>query len=199
MYKIIYWILGILVAMLLVLGVYILIQITQTPTASVSDTTTYTQTTTNSGNTSNTSNTSVVKAPPNPNTYKVNGQDGNPIAVKDFLHNNETVPDTVNPGYYYLAGSIGYCLGNGQCPSGYQTDDFTVTYNTSSEQFSVVLLTKPLATSRDEAEKFLMDRLGLHRIFLCNLHYYVSVPTSVDSTLAGSNLGFSACPGATAL
>ena len=189
MNKIIYWVLGILLAALLLLGVFVLLQINQKPPVDAGTSTA-----------SQSINDSIPSVPgtkiPSSNTFKVTAQDGTYILVKDFLHNKETVADTVNPGNYYLAGSIGYCLGNGTCPAGYRTPDFTITFNTATEQFSVALLTKPLATTRFAVEKFLMDRLGLHRITLCNLRYFVSVPSTVDSKMAGKNIGFSPCPGA---
>jgi hypothetical protein len=192
-YKLLYWIIGILILALIVAGIYMLVQLNKgVPT----DTTT----TTDQNNTSGGVNIPPVTVKtPNTNTASVTGQNGEVIAIKDFLHNGETVPDTVNPGFSYLAGSIGYCLGNGKCPSGYKTDEFTVSYNAATESFNVALLKMPLDTSRNDAEKFLMDRLGLHRIILCNLSYYVDVPSTLSSALAGKNLGFSICPGATIL
>lgn len=191
--KILYALLILGILLLVALGGYIFLNPTNTPTSTQN----VPQTT--SGVTTSPPSVTIKPAHPEQNTYKVTGQDGNPIAVKDFLHNKETVPDTVNPGYYFLAGSIGYCLGNGTCPEGYKTDEFTATYNTGTEQFSVALIKAPIAKARLDAEQFIMDRLGLHRIILCNLRYYVSVPSNVDSKYAGQNLGFSACPGATAL
>ena len=121
------------------------------------------------------------------------------MTVKDFLHNKETVPDTVNPGYFYLAGSIGYCLGDGSCPSGYKTNDFSISFHNADGAFTIELLAEPIAAARAEAELFLLDRLGISQAQMCLLNYWVGVPDSVNATFAGKNLGFSFCPGATQL
>lgn len=131
--------------------------------------------------------------------FTVKGSLGGSVAVKDFIHNGETVADTVNPGYFYLAGSVGYCLANGQCPSGAKTDDFIVTYNEKTQAFNVVLLTTPLKKSRAAAEVFMMDRLGINESQMCAINYWVGVPDKVDPLYSNSNLGFSFCPGATGL
>jgi hypothetical protein len=126
---------------------------------------------------------------------------GGYTGVEDFLHNGETVPDTVNPGRYYLAGSIGYCLADGTCPSGYKTSDFTITYSASTGVFNVTLLTNPLSTAREEAQTFLTSRLGATQNQMCNLLYYVWVSPLLDTTgiYGGVNVGWSFCPGETTL
>jgi hypothetical protein len=133
------------------------------------------------------------------NRIRVPLQNGSTFRVNDFLQNGETVPDTVNPGIYFLAGSIGYCLGNGTCPSGYATQDFAITYSTTSGEFDIAILNEPLAQNRQLAENFLMNRLGLKQFEMCGLVYFVSVSSSLNPRYAGQNLGFSFCPGAVAL
>jgi hypothetical protein len=130
------------------------------------------------------------------NAITVTTQSGHAVAVKDFIHNGETVPDTVNPGHYYLAGSIGYCLGDGTCPSGYKTDDFVVTYNESASSFNIILTAEPLSKARDEVGVFMLDRLGVTEAQLCTLRYWVGTTAEVNGIYAGKNLGFAFCPGA---
>lgn len=132
-------------------------------------------------------------------TMTITTMSGHTVSVKDFIHNGETVPDTVNPGNYYLAGSIGYCLGDGTCPSGYKTDDFVVTYNESAASFNIILTAEPLAKSRDEVGLFMLDRLGVTQAQLCGLRYWLGTTAGVNGVYAGKNLGFAFCPGATAL
>jgi len=123
------------------------------------------------------------------------------IKVKNFLKNGETVPDVVNPGQYYLAGSIGYCLANGSCPSGYKTNDFVITFSTSTGVFNITLTSQPFTSARNEAEQFLESRLNISEVAMCNLLYYVWVAPSLDPayTYDGINVGWSFCPGAVAL
>ncbi len=130
-----------------------------------------------------------------PQTVTVASQSGDPLMVKDFINNGETTPDVVNPGYYVLAGSIGYCLGDGRCPSGASTTDFKITYNSASQFFNIVIFTEPIGKVRSIAEYFLLDRLGLTQQELCTLRYSVGVPYRVSPINAGKNIGFSFCPG----
>lgn len=126
-------------------------------------------------------------------------QSGETVTVNDFIRNGETVPDAVNPGSYILAGSLGYCLSDGSCPTGAKSDSFNVSYNEKTHFFNVILLTEPLGTGRLEAEQFIMARLGISEQQACSLNYYVGTPYWVNEAYAGKNLGFSFCPGATAL
>ena len=121
------------------------------------------------------------------------------VTVKDFVHNGETVSDVENPGAYVLAGSVGYCLVDGKCPSGNPTTDFSVSYNENTHFFNIILLKEPLGATRLEAEQFLANRLGITGQEVCNLKYFVGTPYWVNETYDSKNLGFSFCPGATVL
>lgn len=125
-------------------------------------------------------------------------QDGDPIQTKDFINNGETTPDVVNPGTQVLAGSLGYCLADGSCPSGASTTDFSITYDEADHSFNVVLLKEPLGEVRRKAEEFLLSRLGVTQPQLCALKSYVGVPYFVNENFNG-NLGFSFCTGSTKL
>ena len=131
-----------------------------------------------------------------PQGPSVRDRQGNIVPVKDFIHNGETASDTVNPGGYYMAGSSGYCLANGVCPSGASTTDFTVSYKNTNDLFTIVLTKEPLGVARAHAEKFLADRLGLSEIKLCTLNYWIGTTYWINQAYAGKNLGFSFCPGA---
>ncbi|MDD2657854.1 MAG: hypothetical protein PHD04_04335 [Candidatus Pacebacteria bacterium] len=124
---------------------------------------------------------------------------GGVVTVKDFIHNGETVSDVENPGSYVLAGSVGYCLANGSCPSGATTTDFNVSYNEKTHFFNIILLAEPLGSVRLEAEQFLASRLGLVDKEVCDLNYFVGTPYWINATYDNKNLGFSFCPGATVL
>lgn len=151
-----------------------------------------------SNNTSSVTATSSGSGAPQATT-KILLPNGKSLVVKDFIHNRETVPDTVNPGYYFLAGSVGYCLGDGTCPSGYKTDDFSIVYRAADGLFNITLLAEPLAGSRTGAEIFLLDRLGITEAQLCNINYWVGTTDVINSVYADKNLGFEFCPGATRL
>lgn len=124
---------------------------------------------------------------------------GATITVSDFIHNNETVPDTANPGSYVLAGDLGYCLADGTCPKGASVTDFSVSYDEKTHFFNIILLAEPLGTSRLNAEQFVESRLGISGQQACSLNYYVGTPYWVNSNYDNKNLGFSFCPGATVL
>lgn len=126
----------------------------------------------------------------------ITARNGSTLTVNDFIHNGETAADVVNPGDYYLAGSVGYCLANGSCPSGASTTDFSIVYSQQYNLFNVTLLVEPLSSIREEAEQFLMSRLGITQDQMCALDYNVVVPYTVNPVYTGKNLGFSFCPGA---
>ncbi len=106
---------------------------------------------------------------------------GGKIQTKDFLNDPETRKDPINTGYYYLGpydGSLPY----------------SIEYIASSQYFNISLLQQPIGPARVDAEKYLMDHLGISAQQMCTLKYSVSVPVSVDQKHAGVDLGFSFCP-----
>jgi hypothetical protein len=143
--------------------------------------------------------TSEPRATPVARKLVVIGNDGIGISVKDFINNGETVADTINPGSYYLAGSVGYCLGDGTCPAGAKSEQFTVSYSRQKDLFIVSILAEPLAESRALAERFVADRLGIGGNQMCRLNYQVSVTSGINEFYSGRNLGWSFCPGAVIL
>jgi hypothetical protein len=120
-------------------------------------------------------------------------QDGSNVLVTDFIHSGETASDVENQGSYVLAGSLGYCLGNGVCPSGASTTEYNITYDSQYQSFNVALLKEPLGQSRLDAEQFLTQRLGISATQLCTLNYNVGTPYWVNQQFSGVNLGFSSC------
>lgn len=68
---------------------------------------------------------------------------GTPIAVRDFLKATTTVEDPQNKGTYYLAGSPGYCLPDGTCPSGAPADNFKIVYYADPQSFTIALTKEP--------------------------------------------------------
>jgi hypothetical protein len=131
-------------------------------------------------------------------TTKVKDADGTSVVVKDFINTGDTIPDPENPGSYQLAGSLGYCPQNTDCTAA-PADDYSIGYNGNENAFTIALLKEPLSASRQHAEQFLMNELGLTKDQMCALNYYVGTPYWVNERYDDANLGFSFCPGATKL
>ncbi len=130
---------------------------------------------------------------------RIGGREGSTIEVTDFIHNTETVADTVNLGHYVLAGSLGYCLGDGACPSGAPSSQFSISYSEQYQSFNIVLLAEPLLDARRSAEEFLMSRLGVGEEDMCKLNVSLGAPHWVSELYSGRELGLSFCPDAVAL
>lgn len=134
------------------------------------------------------SSTTGTSVPP----MNIKGFDGSIIAVRNFLGDADTSEDPVNPGYYYL---------------GYQTfgekavevPPYLITYIVETQYFNITLSQEPIGETRKSVENYLLGKLGLTKTQLCALNYTIATPTSLNSTYAGMNLGFSFCPGAIAL
>lgn len=134
-----------------------------------------------------------------PDTTEVALRAGGSVVVNDFLHNGTTISDPENTGNYYLAGSVGYCLKDGSCPSGAKADNYIVIYDSAHQFFTIALTAEPIGPARLAAEAFLRTTLGLSNEQLCGLNYYIGTTESVNNSYSGKNLGFSACAGATSL
>ncbi len=111
---------------------------------------------------------------------------GGTIQTKDFLSGPDAQQDPVNPGYYEL--------GNNETAGAY-----SIVYIAKGQYFNITLLQKPIGPARVNAEKYLMDLLGISSAAICVLKYSVTVPVSVDPKHAGVDLGFSFCPTAVPL
>ncbi len=146
-------------------------------------------------NTTNSSDQTTSK----PETISVALENGNTVMANDFIHNGVTKEDPQNTGNYYLAGSIGYCLSDGSCPSGATSTEYHIVYFSQDQSFIISLISEPIGQARIDAEEFLLKTLGLNQQQLCKLKYNVLTTSSVNSEYAGENLGFSFCPGAVAL
>ncbi len=121
---------------------------------------------------------------------------GGEIQVQDFTKDPLTVEDPVNTGQYYL----GYHFTEG-VPDSTATDSppYVIDYIASDQFFNVVLYKEPIAKTRQEAEQYLMQHLGITQDQMCGLKYLISVPFWVNQYYTGTSLGFSFCPGATQL
>lgn len=115
------------------------------------------------------------------------------LRVRNFLADEETVADPVNKGYYYLGNHFPF---DGDFASTTLSVPYTITYIESTQYFNISLFAEPISKSRMEAEKYLLDHVGITKEQMCILNYMVSVPNFVSPLFAGDSLGFSFCPGA---
>lgn len=193
-----YWILGIVVVFALVAGVFYFV-FSRSGQAPATNQQTNGQT---GGFPNNTSNV-VPGTPSAPGVQEdklgVASREGGSILVTDFIHNGETIEDPAAPGQYILAGELGYCLGDGTCPKAAEVSNFHILFEDKTDFFNITLLSEPLSGARLDAETFLKARLGLQDRDMCSLFYWIGAPGAVSQEYAGANLGFSFCPGATAL
>ena len=137
--------------------------------------------------------------PPVRGTLTIQTVSGTTLEVRDFTRDPEVLADAVNPGSYVLAGELGYCLPDGSCPFASDVRDFSITYTEDYQAFTITLLKEPVGETRRAAEGFLREKLALNDANLCLLRYHIGVPSFVNETYTGRNLGFSFCPGAVKL
>lgn len=117
------------------------------------------------------------------NTFALPGRDGRSVMVKDF--GGARAPST---DMLYIAG------GNASDKLPY-----TIGYFRADQSITVTLYEEPIGQVRIAAEKDLMERLNIGQYDMCRLKYAVYVPIRLNEIYSGTNLGFSFCPGATAL
>ncbi len=126
----------------------------------------------------------------------VAGSGGAAIQMLDFLKDPTTVKDPLNPGYYYL----GYHPYEGvPDPTATATPPYVIAYESDTQSFNITLLQEPIGPVREEMQQYLMAHLGITQEQMCQINYMVSVPWRVNQLYSSKNLGFSFCPGATAL
>lgn len=124
---------------------------------------------------------------------------GEQVAVNNFLANGVTFEDPANEGAYYLAGNLEYCLEDGTCPTT-NTPRFSILFFENGQNFVVSLNEEPLRESRQAAELYLMNALGIPAQQMCDLSYTLGTTVSVNEAYGSiTNLGFSFCEGAVPL
>lgn len=118
------------------------------------------------------------------------------IQVTNFLKDPATFKDPINPGIYYL----GYHVYEGVLDAT-ATDNppYIIEYISATQYFNIVLLQEPIGSVRAAAEQYLIAQLGITQAQMCQLNYTLGTPNRVNSQYAGTDLGFSFCPGATVL
>ena len=122
-------------------------------------------------------------------TYKVKGEDGRVIAVRDFTES--ALQDKNNKEVKYLAG---------EDENGFIEDAlYVISFFSEDDSFTISLFAQPIGATRKRAESELLSKLGIEQADACLLRYVVLVPFDVDKNYSGRNLGFSFCPGAVQL
>lgn len=187
----IYWIIGITVAVLLVIGGifwYVLLRgpvggsptSTNTPTGLSGSSGTSVEATGQQGGSGASGETGLAVA----------GQNGSAVVVHDFTKDPQTKADPNNAGQYYLTGDTDVVAG---------VTPYSIFFVEANQSFNITLLKEPIKDIRIQAETELMQRLNITEAQACSLNYYVSVPAQVSEFYAGKNLGLSFCPGAVVL
>ena len=111
---------------------------------------------------------------------------------RDFTHETSVIPDSQNPGNYFLGQTLTADKG-GNIPA------YVIGYDDKEKFFTVTLLTEPLKDARTQAEAYLKDFLRISESDMCKLKYSVGTPISVNEKYAGYDLRFSFCPGSVSL
>lgn len=187
----IYWIIGTIVTVLLLGGVYAYFKIYAVPRGTAEQTDSNQNTLpNNSGSQTVTVPTSGQSGDANASGFMVAAMNGGEIPVKDFTKDPETASTPNIPDSYFLAGGI---------HPGDTDATYSIMYVKSDKSFTISLWSEPLAEVRRQAEAALIAKLGITEASACALRYAVLVPYRVNEYYTGKNLGFSFCPGAEAL
>jgi hypothetical protein len=117
------------------------------------------------------------------------------ISASSLLNEGQTFEDPQNTGNFVLAGDLHYCV-DGKCFNNSVSDNFSVWFDADDSVFYIQLLKAPIETARHDAERFLINLLNIDPQKLCELNYYMSVLSNVNSEFSGQHLKFSFCSGA---
>lgn len=190
---------GIGIVLLFGLALWLVLKIFFSPASPMTDQqtqvlTTQTSYTSQTGTGSNTSGTGSAGA--QGGTIAVRSYNGGVLQVKDFKSDPVTVKDPINTGHYYIGPHPYEGVPD---PTVSDNPPYIIEYIDADGSFTISLRVEPLAKTRLQVEKVLKEHLGLTEEQMCQLKFTMSVPNSVNSFYAGTDLGFSFCPGATPL
>ncbi len=129
-------------------------------------------------------------------TKPLSSPDGGSVAVKDFLKDPATVKDPLNKGHYFIGPHPREGVEDATASD---NPEYVIEYSDADQSFTISLMQEPLAQTRLDMEKYLMNKLGISQSDMCHLNYLVSVPTTVNTYYAGYSLGFSFCADSVAL
>lgn len=113
---------------------------------------------------------------------------GTDVVIDNFLKSPSVTPDVNNPGLFFLGNTFALDPKNNKLPP------YVIVYEKDTGFFNIALLQKPLALSRQEAEKYLIGLLQIDETTMCGISYTLSVPGYVDEAASGIDYRFSFCP-----
>jgi hypothetical protein len=119
-----------------------------------------------------------------PGGIDISFSDGTRTSVPDFTKENQPAVAGPDTGFEAAGSAEG---------------DYQVLYFPEDSYFLVTIFAEPIGENRARAESELRTRLGLTDAELCDLNADVFVTEDVNEFYSGADLGFSFCPGATAL
>ena len=126
--------------------------------------------------------------------WSIPGQNGTTIDVSPFeTSSNTAATSTVGPSDTKVPPAHNVLV------SGADDGPYAITYFANDNSFTITLYKEPLGKSRDDAESELLKKLNITKDEACWLRHAVLTLDRVNTFYAGKNLGFSFCPGATAL
>jgi hypothetical protein len=128
--------------------------------------------------------TDIVTVPNTPGSTTVPSQR---VDAAKIIHTSGVVPDTYNPGYYFMGNTWTSTVNGGNL-------NYIIVFQSETNFFNVVLLKEPLKASREEAETYLKNMLQLSNAQMCALSYSLGTPQNVSDAYAGIDLKFSFCP-----
>ena len=114
-----------------------------------------------------------LTATPTGDTLTLDGVAG-PVTIRNFY---KTAVEIITPDVVVVAHAPSY----------------TIEYFSRDHSFGIVLLQKPLAAARQEAETAMREALAISRQTACLLRVSLGVPYSVEPAVAGTNFGLSFC------
>ena len=101
-------------------------------------------------------------------TISLNESSGGAVKVRNFLNDARTFKDEQNEGLYYLGNNFPTLQG-----AGTGDPEYVILFIESTDTFNIALSREPIGESRQNAEQFLMDYLGLTKDQMCALNYKV--------------------------
>lgn len=75
-----------------------------------------------------------------------------------------------------------------------QNENFSIVYFTKDQSFLITILGSPAQQYRNAAEQELLNKLQIQETDACKLNVSLTVPASVNQSLAGQDYGLSFCP-----
>lgn len=116
----------------------------------------------------------IAISPLSEDVIKVKGRDGGEILVSNF--------------YKYAVKTDENLVVIKEEPQ------YTIVHFPKDQGFIISLLSQPVKTSREIAEKRFLDALGITKEQTCMLRISLVIPRSVDYDLSGKNYHLSFCP-----